>query len=97
MSWVLNDLLKSTIDSLEERINESGQVDSDDLHEIADSMIPVYTSDILELACDNLRLACEVSDDYCSDWSIPPTQLIAYNIYDYLIEKMNERLDTNEN
>lgn len=84
------------IEVLEERIRESDKIDSDDLHEIADSMIPVYTSDLLALARDNYWLITTVSENICSDQPMTPDQLIAYNIYDALIEHMNERLEENK-
>ena len=46
----LRDLLKSANEELTERLQDTDYDDTDLIHEIADSFIPVYTRDILQCA-----------------------------------------------
>ncbi len=58
----------------------------DRLHEIVDGCIPVYTSDLMEMAADNIDLAVnepEVGPAF--DGSPTPVNIVAGNVYDALM------------
>lgn len=61
------------------------------MHEIVESHIPIYTTDLLEVAISNLRLAT-AEPSYNPD-HVYPTQLISLNIYELLCEEVQERYD----
>lgn len=57
MSTTWNKLVNDVIDELKEKSQEEFTDVSDLIHEIADSNVPIYTHDLLQLASDNFRLA----------------------------------------
>jgi len=60
---------------------------SDVAHEIADSWVPVYTYDIMQLAADNLCLATDEPELGPAFGGQPtPVNIIAANIYEALHE-----------
>jgi len=65
---------------------DNNDIDYDgSLHEIVDGSIPVYDSDILELATENLELATDEPElGPAFDGSPTPINIIAANIYEYL-------------
>ena len=52
-------LKKEAISELEQRLGERLKVTSEDIHEIADQWIPVYTEDLLNLALSNFYFVTE--------------------------------------
>ena len=38
---------------------------ADRIHEIADSRIPIYTYEVLEVAMSDLRMVCYIPEIYC--------------------------------
>lgn len=62
--------------------NEETDYLSDLLHEVADSHVPVYTNDIIELAKEDFELVLAVSELCQSDAT--PLQQITCNIYDHI-------------
>ena len=52
-------LKKEAISELEQRLGERLKVTSEDIHEIADQWIPVYTVDLLNLALSNFYFVTE--------------------------------------
>jgi len=63
----------------------------DHLHEIIESHIPVYTSDLLEVALSNLRLA-SAEPNYNSE-NVSPSELISLNIYELLCDELQQWYD----
>lgn len=51
--------MESAIDDLKDRINDSSERDEpeDIIHQIADSRVPIYKNELLEVAKSDLRLA----------------------------------------
>jgi hypothetical protein len=66
--------------------------DADDfMHEIADQAVPVYTSDILEYAMDDLYLATEQPEIGVSP-DATPISMISLNIYDKIYNELCQEL-----
>lgn len=58
----------------------------DRLHEMADGSVPVYYSTLLELAADSNHLATDEPDmGPAFDGSPTPVNIIAANVYEYLL------------
>lgn len=84
----LNDLI------LENKITDTDQIDNeyhndlcDIIFECADSSVPIYTSDILQLAADNIDLATSEPDiGPAFDGSPTPVNIIAANIFEAIEE-----------
>ena len=63
----------------------------DGLHEIADSLVPVYTSDLMSLAADNICLATDTPDIGPAFGGDPtPVNIVAANVYEWLISELYE-------
>lgn len=63
----------------------------DIIHEIADSNVPVYTSDLMQLAADYLPLATNEPElGPAFDGSPTPTNIVAANVYDTITEDLWE-------
>lgn len=83
----LYDLEQSAIEELKDWMNENPGNDEphDEIFEIADSSVPVYTSDILNLASENINLAVDVPESGPAfDGSATPVNIIAANIFEYI-------------
>ena len=66
----------------------------DTIWEIADSSVPVYTSDILQLAADNVSLAVAEQDiGTAFDGSPTPVNIIAANIYEEIAQELWNNLE----
>jgi hypothetical protein len=73
-----------------DNFDESFEV-SDEVYQIADSSVPVYTWDILQLAADNLDLALNEPElGPAFDGSPTPTNIIAANIYEAVVNDLYE-------
>lgn len=65
----------------------------DELHEFVDSLIPVYTADLLAMAATNINLAVvepELGPAY--DGKPTPVNVIAANLYELLMEEAEAEL-----
>jgi hypothetical protein len=83
----LYDLVKSACEELQEWIDENPGDDEphDRIFEIADSHVPVYNSDIIQCAADNISLAVDEPElGPAFDGSPTPINIIAANIFEYI-------------
>ena len=70
---------------------EYGDLNEDSLFEIADSCVPVYTSDLMELAADDLSLAVDEPElGPAFDGSPTPVNIIAANVFEKLYAEARE-------
>lgn len=99
MSTTWNELRELAIIELKERLDAGWLEDIyGPIYEIADSLVPCQTWDLLELALDNLRIASVQPEWWPSfDWSNTPINLIAANVYEFLVVEMDQRIDENLN
>jgi hypothetical protein len=93
----LSDITEGAIRELDEYWNDEGGKDDpyqeDRCHEIADSWVPVYTYELLQMAADNLDLAhIEPECGPAFDGSATPINIIAANIYEALSNALHEHL-----
>lgn len=70
----------------------------DAAHEIADSMVPVYTGELMELAAENIRLATDEPElGPAFDGSPTPVNIVAANVFEQLYQiaydVLHERLE----
>ena len=81
-------LKKMFIDNLNDYKDDilASKYPEDILHETADSHIPVYTSDLLEVALDDLTLAAREPEILAFDGQATAVNAIAGNLYDDLLE-----------
>ena len=93
----LRDFEKDLISELNERKEEilSSEYPEDLISEIADSYVPIYNSDLLEMAVEDLWLAVDEPDVLAFDGKSTAVAAIAGNIYGYFNEKANEWLEQN--
>lgn len=73
----------------------------DAAHELADSMVPVYTGELMELAAEDIDLATDEPEiGPAFDGSPTPVNIVAGNVYDRLYaiayEELHHRLDKEE-
>ena len=80
----LYEIIDNAIEELEDNLNDDifeSDAPHDTISEIADSAVPVYSSDLLQLAADNLELAItEPELGPAFDGEPTPTNIIAANI-----------------
>jgi hypothetical protein len=61
-------------------------------HEIADGLVPVYTSDLMQLAADNINLATNEPElGAAFDGSPTPANIVAANVYEELCGEVWEQ------
>ena len=101
MTQTLEEITQDAIDELRERAEDGGilrmnEPDYDGaLAEIADSSVPVYTSDLMELAANNLDLATNMPE--CGpafDGEPTPANIVAANIYEHVTQALWDEWDT---
>ena len=64
---------------------------SDTIHEVADGLVPVYTSDLMDLADNNIALATDTPElGPAFDGSSTPANIVAANIYEWLTDELWE-------
>jgi len=99
----LRELEKMALETLQEYLEDDPDLDEHDtIFEIADSCVPVYTYDILQLAAENLFLATDEPElGPAFDGSPTPVNIIAANIFEHLervlwenIEEIKEELES---
>ncbi|MHA2094587.1 MAG: hypothetical protein ACW98F_08160 [Candidatus Hodarchaeales archaeon] len=91
----LEQLKKDALTELKELlIDNPDQDEYDIIAEIADSSTPIYTSDILQLAADNIDLAVvEPEIGPAFDGSPTPVNIIAANIYEEIQKELFSKLE----
>ena len=89
------EMLNSAVKELKERLQEDPDYDEGDLiHEIADSNTPIYNSDILQMAAENMFLALNEPDiGPAFDGSPTPINIIAANIYEAIEQELWDKLE----
>lgn len=97
MDMTLYDLAKWAKEELKERMNDvlrwEEYDESDHIHEIADSRVPIYYHQLLKVASSEVWLATEEPECWPAfDWSPTPINIIAANIYEHLVEKLREHV-----
>ena len=98
----LYDIVESAKSDLQERVDDQdsftdrisyldGNDVGDDISEIADSAVPTYTSDIMEVAADDITMATTEPDiGPAFDGSPTPNNIIAANIYEAVTQALYE-------
>lgn len=87
----LYDIRKSAIEELEDLIENQDPDES--IHEIADSSVPVYTGDLMQLAADNIDLATNTPElGPAFDGSPTPVNIVAANVYEYIVQELHDAL-----
>ncbi len=100
-----NELLKDSRDDFDEAIDyfdEQERADffeQDEPHDLiferADSMVPIYTADLMQLAADNVYLAVEEPElGPAFDGSPTPVNIVAANVFTAIEEAMFEQYRT---
>jgi hypothetical protein len=89
------DKLQDILDSAREELKEyaQGEIEeiSDAIHEIADGQVPVYTSDLMELAAEDIALATREPElGPAFDGSPTPVNIVAANVYEAITEALWE-------
>lgn len=85
----------NAIQELEEAYNERGQdrYFDDVLHELADSAVPVYNKDLLEIAANHHSIATGTPElGPAFNGEPTPINIIAANIYEYIHQALNEKM-----
>lgn len=81
--------LKEAIEDYTEKNGEAPTVDDIELMEIADSVIPIYNFDLLQLAMDDLWLGyAEFADQYDSVY-----EMLMRNIFDHIYEFLHDNFE----
>lgn len=87
----LHQLVNDAIEELREWRKEHPECDEphDQIHAIADSSVPVYTHQLLQLAADNCHLATDEPElgpaNGCNfDGTPSPVNIIAANVYEHI-------------
>ena len=75
-----------------DEVVEDGISDIGDLiHDIVDSLVPVYTSDLMSLAAENICLATDEPElGPAFDGSPTPVNIVAANVYEWLCNELWE-------
>ena len=102
MPKTLYELEQGALEEFQSKFFE-GEWDTDDdeasdiISEIADSRIPIFTYQVLEVAISDLWLAYDSPEIYGWSCKISPLQLIQANIYEHLQSKLFEWYYKNKN
>ena len=87
-----NDVRAELHERLEEITNNEPH---DVISEIADTNVPIYNHDLLQLAADNMNLALvEPELGPAFDGSPTPINIIAANVYEYLTTELWDEWET---
>ena len=79
----LNEIIRDACEELHEYDPNEITEPSDVIHEIADGSVPVYTSDLLELASQDNNLATDVPElGPAFDGEPTPVNIIAANVFE---------------
>lgn len=75
--------LRDRWENYRDEFGPSGDYVGDVIHEIADSAVPVYTANLMQLAADDINLAtAEPEIGPAFDGSPTPVNIIAANVYE---------------
>ena len=96
-TYYTEDLVKSAIEELQDRIKEEeikiDEIELDDtISEIADNNIPIYTYDLLQYASNNFDLIH--ANDNLPNNNPDVIQIIQFNIFDLLTDKLYNYINT---
>jgi len=93
-------LIETAISELKERLHDDPSVwddPSEAIFEIADDNVPVYNSDLLELALNCLDLAVDEPDNGPAfDGRPTACNIIAANVFEYIEQELNDFIRQNE-
>lgn len=93
-------LANSAIEDFKDRLANGEWTTEDNaydlIHEIADSHVPTYNYELLEVAMSNLWLATTEPELWPAFWQSTPVHLIMSNIYEYLSCELTEWYNENE-
>ena len=85
MMTTLHELRQHARENLDEAVEYGIDEIGDTIHELADGLVPVYTSDLMQLAADNLNLATDAPElGPAFDGSPTPSNIVAANVYEWL-------------
>jgi len=88
----LNELIEMGKEELKEGLPDCYD-EGDFIFEIADGLVPVYTSDLLELAMENLEIATCEPEIFAFDGTRSPINGIAGNVYQFITEELYGALE----
>jgi len=87
----MNELKQDALASLKELLPDYD--DSDEcINEIADGQVPIYYSDMADMLADDPELGFP-DDDWCGHAKSTAFDIIAWNIYNELVQYLYEELD----
>jgi hypothetical protein len=96
----IHDIVKDAIEDFWDRLNDdewTTECDVYDLiHEIADSHVPIYYSQVLEVARSDLWLVTTQPELWPAFWTASPVHFLMTNIYEYLSEELAEWYNANK-
>ena len=93
MSQTLYEIIEDAKTELEELMHGNPEYPEDLVHEIADSSVPVYTYDLMQLAAANTNLAVDEPElGPAFDRSPTPVNIIAANVYESVSNALHEHL-----
>jgi hypothetical protein len=86
--------LRERWENYRDEFGAQGDEPHDVIHEIADSGVPVYTGDLLELACSDASLATDEPElGPAFDGSPTPVNIIAANVYERVTADLFEEFE----
>ena len=102
MHNTMRDVLESADLEWQNAIDEGRLVDAlktdephDVIHEIADSCVPIYNADLLQIACDDFEIAtAEPESGPAFDGTPTPLNIIAANVYEAIEAHLWEKWNT---
>ena len=100
----LYNIKKDALEYLKEQLEDNAEVDDgevyfnnddhDTIFEIADSSVPIYTSDLMELAAENIDLAVDEPElGPAFDGSPTPVNIVAANVFEEIYQHLWENLE----
>ena len=95
-TYYTEDLVKSAVEELQDRIKEEeikiDEIELDDaISEIADNNIPIYTYDLLQYASNNFDL---IQPNELTSDNPDVISIIQANIYEYLTDRLYNYINT---
>lgn len=99
---------KNALEYLKEQLEYNAELDDDEVYfnnddhetiaEVADSSVPIYTADLMQLAANNIDLAVtEPELGPAFDGSPTPANIIAANVYEAITAHLWDNLDRIKN
>jgi hypothetical protein len=86
----LRELQNDAVEELREWCNDNPvELPHDVIHELADSITPIYTNTLMQLAAENIRLATKEPElGPAFDGSPTPVNIIAANVYEAICDAL---------